>query len=105
VEAGFDGSTELGIRLARGIDDVDHRTAKAGLDGLAVEFSFPAAAAGIRRADDEVEMNLGVSGRVAAAVPMALPPPRSLRREDMAGGDAGLGFDEGNGCFDFRIWE
>lgn len=87
VETSFDDSTELGILLARGIDDVDHRTAEVGLDGLDAEFSFPAAAAGVRRADDEEEMDFGVSGREAAAVPMVLPPPppRSLRREDMAG--------------------
>jgi hypothetical protein len=83
VEAGFDGSTELGIRLARGIDDVDHRTAEVGLDGLDAKFSFPAAAAVVRRVNEEEEMDLGVSGRVGAAVSVALP--RSLRQEDMAG--------------------
>lgn len=74
---------------------MDHRTAEVGLDGLDAVFSFPAAAAAavVRRADDEMEKGLGVSGRVAAAV--ALPPPRSLRREDIAGGDAGLGFEIG----------
>jgi hypothetical protein len=82
VEAGFDGSTELGIRLGCGIDDVDHRTAEVGLDGLAAKFSFPAAAAVVRRKDEE-EMDLGVSGRVAADVSVAMP--RSLRREDMGG--------------------
>ena len=93
METSLEESTELWILLARGSDDVDHRTAEVGLDGLDAVFSFPpppAAAAVDRRADDEMEKGLGVSGRVAAAV--ALPPPRSLRREDIAGGDAGLGF-------------
>jgi hypothetical protein len=89
VEASLEESTELWILLARGSDDVDHRTAEVGLDGLDAVFSFPAAAV-VCRADDEMEKGFGVSGRVAAAV--ALPPPRSLRREDIAGGDAVLGF-------------
>ena len=90
METSLEESTELWILLARGSDDVDHRTAEVGLDAV---FSFPpppAAAAVVRRADDEMEKGFGVNGRVAAAV--ALPPPRSLRREDIAGGDAGLGF-------------
>jgi len=94
VETSLEESTELWILLARGSDDVDHRTAEVGLDGLDAVFSFPAAAAAaaavVRRADDEMEKGFGVNGRVAAAV--TLPPPRSLRREDIAGGDAGLGF-------------
>lgn len=97
METSLEESTELWILLARGSDDVDHRTAEMGLDGLDAVFSFPeaAAAAVVRRADDEMEKGFGVSGRVAAAV--ALPPPRSLRREDIAGGDAGLGFGGSGG--------
>uniref|UniRef100_A0A0A8XSU8 Uncharacterized protein n=1 Tax=Arundo donax TaxID=35708 RepID=A0A0A8XSU8_ARUDO len=54
-----------------------------GLDGLDAEFSLPPPpAAGVRRAD-EAEKGLRVSGREAAAAAVALPPPRSLRREDM----------------------
>ena len=90
METSLEESTELWILLARGSDDVDHRTAEVGLDGLDAVFSLPAAAAVVRRADDEMEKGFAVSGRVAAAV--TLPPPRSLRREDIAGGDAGLGF-------------
>jgi len=100
VETSLEESTELWILLARGSDDVDHRTAEVGLDGLDAVFSFPAAAAVVRRADDKMEKGLGVSGRVAAAV--ALPPPRSLRREDIAGGDAGLGFGGIRGRWDKR---
>jgi len=89
VETSLEDSTELWILLARGRDDVDHRTAEVGLIGLDAEFSLPAAAAVVRRADEEMENGFGVSGREAAAVAEALPPPppppRSLRREDMAG--------------------
>lgn len=87
VETSLEDSTELWILLARGSDDVDHRTAEVGLAGLDTVFSLPAAAAVVRRADEEMEKGLGVSGREAAAVAVALPapPPRSLRREDMAG--------------------
>lgn len=83
METSLEDSTELWILLARGSDDVDHRTAEVGLAGLDAEFSLPAAAAVVRRADEEMEKGLGVSGREAAA--LAPPPPRSLRREDMAG--------------------
>jgi hypothetical protein len=92
VETSLEDSTELWILLARGSDDVDHRTAEVGLAGLDAEFSLPAAAAVVRRADEEMGRGLGVSGREAAAVagglapaPRPPPPPRSLRREDMAG--------------------
>jgi hypothetical protein len=95
VETSFEDSTELWILLARGSDDVDHRTAEVGLDGLDAVFSFPAAAtAVVRRADDETEKGFGVSGRVAAAVALPPPPPVSLRREDIAGVDAELGFGD-----------
>jgi len=87
VETSLEDSTELWILLARGRDDVDHRTAEVGLTGLDAEFSLPAAAAVVRRADEEMENGFGVSGREAVAVAEALPPPppRSLRRDDMAG--------------------
>lgn len=84
----LEDSTELWIRLARGSDDVDHRTAVVGLAGFDAKFSLPAAtaAAVVRRAEEEMEKGLGVSGREAAAAAVALPPPsRSLTREDMAG--------------------
>ena len=88
METSFEDSTELWILLARGSDDVDHRTAELGLDGLDAVFSFPAAAtAVVRRADDETE-------KVAAAVALPPPPPVSLRREDIAGVDAELGFGD-----------
>lgn len=86
METSLVESTELGIRLALGIDEVDHLTAEVGLAGLDAEFSLPAAAAvgvGVRR---EAEEDLGVSARGAGAVAVAaaafppLPPPRSLRR-------------------------
>ena len=66
---------------------MDHRTAEVGLTGLDAEFSLPAAAAVVRRADEEMENGFGVSGREAVAVAEALPPPppRSLRRDGMAG--------------------
>jgi len=112
VETSLEDSTELWILLARGRDDVDHRTAEVGLIGLDAEFSLPAAAAVVRRAEEEMENGLGVSGREAAAVAEALPPPppRSLRREDMAGwrcrarvwGDSGRR-DKGKGRSDLDL--
>lgn len=107
METSLEDSTELGILLALGIDDVDHRTAAVGLEGLDAEFSFPAAAAaGVRRADDEAEKALGVSGRDPTAAGAALP--RSLMREAMA--MVGLGFGgiwgktRGRGRWFARFW-
>jgi hypothetical protein len=98
VATSLEDSTEAGIRLALGIDEVDHRTADVGLASLAAEFSLPTAAAatGVRReAEEEVVVErgngFGVSAREALAVaaftplPLLPPPPRSLRREAMPG--------------------
>jgi hypothetical protein len=99
VATSLEDSTEAGIRLALGMEEVDHRTADVGLASLAAEFSLPTAAAaatGVRReAEEEVVVErgngFGVSARealaVAAFTPLLLPPPppRSLRREAMAG--------------------
>jgi hypothetical protein len=100
VATSLEDSTALGIRLALGMEEVDHRTADVGccLEGLDAEFSLPpaeAAAEGVRReAEEERGSGLGVSGRGAVAVAgltplLPPPPPRSLRREAMAGA---LGF-------------
>jgi hypothetical protein len=101
VATSLEDSTALGIRLALGMEEVDHRTADVGccLEGLDAEFSLPpaeaVAAEGVRReAEEERGNGLGVSARGAVAVagftPLPPPPPpRSLRREAMAGA---LGF-------------
>jgi hypothetical protein len=97
VATSLEDSTEAGIRLALGIEEVDHRTADVGLASLAAEFSLPTAAAatGVRREAEEEEVvergnGFGVSAArealaVAAFTPLLLPPPRSLRREAMPG--------------------
>jgi hypothetical protein len=98
VATSLEDSTEAGIRLALGMEEVDHRTADVGLASLAAEFSLPTAAAatGVRReAEEEEEVvergnGFGVSAArealaVAAFTPLLLPPPRSLRREAMPG--------------------
>jgi hypothetical protein len=105
VATSLEDSTEAGIRLALGMEEVDHRTADVGLASLAAEFSLPTAAAaaaaapGVRREAEEEEVvvergnGFGVSAArealaMAAFTPLLLPlppPPRSLRREAMPG--------------------
>ena len=111
VATSLEDSTELGIRLALGNKEVDHRTAEVGcLESLAAEFSLPLAAPGVRRVAEEEEERgngLGVSAREAEAgaafTPLLppTPPPRSFRREAMAGGARVWGSSEKTR----RVWD